>query len=200
MEPSNHSYQEPHMTNQEVLHHAQAVRGRGIGVMFLAFFGSWWMAAGLNTIPGMKLSVLTVVVLIGLVLFAAGWRQLQRAKQQTATRQVIDASIEAHRTKVFRNVNIAQWSACGVLVVVLNILQRGEWIVPGIMLIVGLHFFPLAKLFRYRAHYVTGSALVALASSYPLLAADGPASAVGPIGAALILWMSAAGMLIRAPR
>jgi hypothetical protein len=200
MKPFIHSLQELPMSNQNIVHDAQAVQGRGIGVMFLAFFGSWWMAAGLNAIPGMKLSVLTGVVLIGLGLFAAGWRQLQRAKQQTATRQVIDASIEAHRTKVFRNVNIAQWSACGVLVVVLNILQRGEWIVPGIMLIVGLHFFPLAKLFRYRAHYLTGSALVALASSYPLLAADGPASAVGPIGAALILWISAAGMLIRAPR
>jgi hypothetical protein len=200
MKPFIHSLQEPHMSNQDSVHDAQAVQGRGIGVMFLAFFGSWWMAAGLNTIPGMKLSVLTGVVLIGLGLFAAGWRQLRRAKQQTSTREVIDASIEAHRTKVFRNVNIAQWSACILLVVVLNILQRGEWIVPGIMLVVGLHFFPLAKLFRYQAHYVTGSALVALASSYPLLAADGPASAVGPIGAAMILWASAAGMLIRAPR
>jgi hypothetical protein len=68
------------------------------------------------------------------------------------------------------------------------------------MLIVGVHFFPLAKLFRYDAHYITGSALVALASSYPFFAAGGPTSAVGPIGAAVILWVSAAGMLIRAPR
>jgi hypothetical protein len=195
-----HSLQEPPMSNQDIVQDAQAVQGRGIGVMFLAFFGSWWMAAGLNTIPGMKTSVLTGVALIGLGLFAAGWRQLRRAKQHTPTRQVIDASIEANRTKVFRNINIAQWSACIGLVVVLNILQRGEWIVPGIMLIVGVHFFPLAKLFRYQAHYVTGSALVALALSYPFLAAGGPASAVGPIGAALILWVSAAGMLVRAPR
>jgi hypothetical protein len=200
MKPFIQSLQELPMSNQDIVRDAQTVQGRGIGVMFLAFFGCWWMAAGLNTIPGMKISVLTGVVLIGLGLFAAGWRQLRRAKQHPSTQEVIDAGIDAHRTKVFRNVNIAQWSACAVLVVVLNILQRGEWIVPGIMLIVGLHFFPLAKLFRYQTHYVTGSALVALASSYPFLAAGGPASPVGPIGAALILWVSAAGMLIRAPR
>jgi hypothetical protein len=200
MKPFIQLFQESLMSNQDVLYDAQAVQGRGIGVMFLAFFGSWWMAAGLNTIPGMKLSVLTAVVLIGLGLFAAGWRQLRRAKQHAPTRKVTDTSIEAHRTKIFRNVNIAQWSACAVVVVILNILQRGEWIVPGIMLIVGLHFFPLAKLFRYKAHYATGSALVALASSYPFVAAAGPTSALGPIGAALILWLSAAGMLIRTPR
>jgi hypothetical protein len=188
------------MSNQNVVHDTQAVQGRGIGVMFLAFFGSWWMAAGLNSIPGMKISVLTGVVLIGFSLFAAGWRQLRRAKHMTPTPSVVDASSEAWRTKVFRNVNIAQWSACIGLVVILNILQRGEWIVPGIMLIVGVHFFPLAKLFRHEAHYITGSALVALSLSYPFLAAGGPTSAVGPIGAALILWMSAADMLIRAPR
>jgi hypothetical protein len=158
------------MSNHDVLHDAQAVQGRGIGVMFLAFFGSWWMAA-------------------------------------IASRQTAHANSGSHGCKHrgpshqgISQVNIAQWSACGVLVVILNILQRGEWIVPGIMFIVGLHFFPLAKLFRYEAHYLTGSALVALASSYPFIATDGPASAVGPIGAALILWISAAGMLIRAPR
>jgi hypothetical protein len=201
MKPFIQSLQEPPpMSHQNIVHDAQAVQGRGIGVMFLAFFGSWWMAAGLNTVPGMKTSVLMGVVLIGLGLFAAGWRQLRRARQNTPTHAVVDASIEAHRTKVFRNVNIAQWSACGVLVVILNILQLGEWIVPGIMLIVGLHFFPLAKLFRYKAHYITGAALIALAVGYPFVTAGGPASAVGPIGAALILWVSAAGMLTRAPR
>jgi hypothetical protein len=94
------------MSHQNTVHDARAVQGRGIGVMFLAFFGSWWMAAGLNTIPGMKMSVLTGVVLIGLGLFAAGWRQLRRVKQHAPTREVMDASIEAHRTQVFRNVNM----------------------------------------------------------------------------------------------
>jgi hypothetical protein len=62
------------MSNRNIVHDAQAVEGRGIGVMFLGFFGSSWMAAGLNAIRGMKMSVLTGVVLIGLRLFAAGWR------------------------------------------------------------------------------------------------------------------------------
>ncbi len=188
------------MSTQNVVPVAQAARGRGIGVMVLALFGSWWMAAGLHAIPGMKISVLTGAVLIGLGLFAAGWRQSRRATHLSPARGVPDAATEARRSKVFRNVNIAQWSACILLVVILNILQRGEWIVPGIMLIVGVHFFPLAKLFRHDAHYMTGAALVAWAASYPFLAADGPVSAVGPIGAALILWISAADMLIRAPR
>jgi hypothetical protein len=42
------------------------------------------------------------------------------------------------------------------------------------MFIVGLHFFPLAKLFRHKAHYITGAALVALAVGYPFMTAGGP--------------------------
>jgi hypothetical protein len=66
------------------------------------------------------------------------------------------------------------------------------WILPMVILVIGLHFFPLARLFGYRLHYGTGAALVLLAATYPFVAADGPASASGPLAAGIILWLSAA--------
>jgi len=157
----------------------------GIGVMFLAFFSTWWMASGLNSLCGLTWAMLSVVVFAGLVLFLAGWRRARRE----------DSSLDAHGARVFRNVNLVQWGACIALVVVLNVVQHAEWITPGIMLIVALHFFPLAKLFRSKLHVVLGAALTALAVSYPFLTAAGPSSGVGPVAAGIILWAAAAGRL-----
>ena len=132
--------------------------------------------------------LLPAVVVMGLLLFCAGWSRAKEAR---------GGAEDPQRAQAFRNVNIAQWGAILALLVTLNVIQHVEWIVPGIMLIVGLHFFPLAKLFRNRMHYFTGAALAALALTYPFLAAGGPASPVGAIGAALILWVTAASMLKR---
>jgi hypothetical protein len=60
------------------------------------------------------------------------------------------------------------------------------------ILVVGLHFLPLARLFAYPPHFVTGASLVALALAYPLLAPSGPRSGLAPLGAGMILWCSAA--------
>jgi hypothetical protein len=187
------------LENPTVNSHPAGHRGRGIGVMFLAFFGSWWMAIGLTAIYGTKAAVIAAIAAVGLTLLVAGWRR-SRAEAGTSMHEVRDAVNDAHRSRVFRNVNIAQWLCIIALLVVLNLAHQVEWIVPGIMLIVGAHFFPLAKLFRYKLHYFTGAALVALAVSYPFLSVEGPASPVGPVGAGLILWLVAATMLADRPQ
>lgn len=176
-----------------------AQRGRGIGAMFLGFFGSWWMAIGLTAIYGAKMAVFAAIAAVGLTLMVAGWRRSHAGKIASAE-TVRDTLAEAHINRGFRNVNIAQWLLIIALLVVLNIAHHVEWIAPGIMLIVGMHFFPLAKLFNTKLHYVTGSALVALACTYPFLSADGPGSPLGPIAAGMILWLVATFMLVDKPR
>ncbi len=83
---------------------------------------------------------------------------------------------------------------------VLNNLGQIDWFVPAIMLIVGLHFLPLARLLRYRFHYVTGGALIAVALVYPWLAPGGPTDPLGGLLAAAILWVGAGRSLWAAGR
>ena len=67
----------------------------------------------------------------------------------------------------------------------------GAWFIPMVIAVVGLHFLPLARLFRYPPHQLTGGALIALAILAPL-ASGRPDNAWGPLGTGLILWASAA--------
>ena len=178
---------------------ATARRGRGIGTMFLGFFGGWWMAIGLTALYRPTLPVFAAIAAVGLTLMIAGWRR-SRSGELASVDSVRDTQVAAHIGRVFRNVNIGQWLLIVALLVVLNVVHQVEWISPGIMLIVGAHFFPLAKLFNSPLHYVTGTALVALSCTYPFLTADGPSSPVGPIAAGIILWSAAVFMLADRPR
>lgn len=168
-----------------------AGRKRGTGAMFLSGFGTLWLGAGMWS-ASHSLPALAVVAALGLLLLGIARRQ--------AGGQAGDASLECSAEqevirKRFNRVNALQWVGCTVVVAVLNLARQPQWITAGIMFIVGWHFLPLAKLFRYPAHYVTGGALMAVALAYPWLSAAGPLDPVGPIAAGMVLWTSAVRML-----
>ena len=93
-------------------------------------------------------------------------------------------------------VNAIQWVLIFLVATILWIAGRWEWIIPSVILIVGVHFFPLAVAFRVRRHYVTGGALILLAVFYPFLSKSGPLAPVGCLGTGVILWLSAIAGLI----
>jgi hypothetical protein len=106
-------------------------------------------------------------------------------------RGVAFLQLQAERARVFRQVNLIQWLTVAAFIVVLNVIGHTEWITASIILVVGLHFLPLARLFRSPAGAVTGIVLTLIAVSYPFLFAAGPSSPIGPIATGLVLWVNA---------
>lgn len=166
-----------------------ASANRAIGAMFFAVFGTAWLAWG-DVIARGHVDVLVVPVAVaGAGLLAFAWRRFQAHR---SARAAVEGTPRARRTnRVFHIVNTAQWVAILVLANVLDNLGLGIWKVPMVIAVVGLHFLPLAASMGYKPHYLSGAALVGLAATYPFVAAAGPLSAAGPIGAGLVLWASA---------
>jgi hypothetical protein len=79
--------------------------------------------------------------------------------------------------------------------IVLLTFRHPEWIIPSIILVVGIHFFPQAVAFKVPRHYATGTAMTLLAIFYPLMSSAGPTSPVGCLGAGIILRASAVAAL-----
>lgn len=85
--------------------------------------------------------------------------------------------------------------------ILLSIFQLDRFIAPATALIVGIHFFPLARLFRVPTYYITG-VLLSLLGLVALLALLLGLSIAGPspynwslfvgIGVTLVLWLTAA--------
>ena len=166
-------------------------RGLGIRMMFLGFFGTWWTIVGCQGLYGASTLVVAAAAIVGLSIFSVGLYLSSTSVQRSQEEQ--PEALQRARARTFRNINIVQWAAIAALIVTLNVLGHGEWLFPGIMNIVGLHFLPLARLFpaSQANNFITGLALVADALIYPFVAAGGPQSPWGPLVAGLILWTSA---------
>ncbi len=172
-----------------------ASANRAIGAMFFTFLGSAWLLFGILAGYGMKPVAVLTVVAGTLFLFGASVRQFRRNR---AARAVESDSPESKRSgRIFTAVNAIQWTLVFVVSAILSALGYKDWIIPAIILIVGVHFFPLAVAFKVRRHFVTGAAMTLLAIVYPLLSNAGPRSPVGCFGAGIILWASAVAALVR---
>lgn len=160
-----------------------------IGAMFFALFGGLWVAAWCVQTYGAQPLRLLPVAGITVLLFMLAWRQFSRHR---AAHAAAERTPEAKRAgRLFNIVNAGQWIAIFIVGNVLKNVGLQAWFIPAVILIVGLHFFPLAWLFKARRHVAIGMALCVWAIGYPFIVRHGPIHPVGCLGAGLILWVAA---------
>lgn len=165
---------------------ANQLNGRATGALFFAGFGALWLLLGLETADRMTASAVFAVG-VGFALFLGLITQLFRK-----ARNFPKVEEDAVRGRMFGRINAIQWIAIAVVAIGLDCLQKDIYIPSAVSVIVGLHLFPLARLFRYPLHYATAIAAVIWAgiclSFFPLEQLQSATA----FGMGLILWLSAA--------
>jgi hypothetical protein len=157
--------------------------------MFFSVFGGLWLGLWAYSELALPWLAVACIVLAMLGLLA---HTLRVYRHNAPALRAIENTAAAKRTsRWFNIVNAAQWVLIFIVANLLSHSGHSDWILPAIIFMIGLHFLPLARLFRYRPHYLTGAALMALAIAYPFAAQEGGNSGVGALGAGLILWASA---------
>lgn len=162
---------------------------RASGAMFFSVFGGMWLAGwAYNSHASTFAFILNAAIALTLLGTAVSIYRHHAAalKAEPETPQ------RRRAMRIFHIVNAGQWIVMFILGNVLANLGLAMWTIPMIVFVVGLHFLPIAHVFRHPVHYVTGAALCAFATIYPLVAPAGPVDPVGFMGAGLILWASAA--------
>ncbi len=164
--------------------------GRARGGLFMGLFGGLWWFAGLQL---QHTAALWPYALNGLLTLALAGACM-RLRQQAAAQAVADPAASRRIGRAFLWINVTQWGSIFVVTQALTALHLAAWIYPAVIAIVGLHFLPLARVFRYPPHLPTGIALLLWALIFPRLLKDaaGPLSAYGPFGAGTILWSATA--------
>ena len=174
---------------------ADAIHGRVTGALFFIGFGAAWLFFGLKGVGRATASNLVLLALATVGLMAVSTWLFRRARSLPPG--VSSPEAEERMKRMFTAVNIIQWVSVFTAIAVLNVLHRPAYIAPVVVVIVGLHLFPLAQSFGYRQHYVTGALLVLLALGcmawLPLDAMSGLCS----LGAGIVLLGSAVSTLLR---
>ena len=167
-----------------------ALRARAIGAMIFATFGTAWMALWNFRAARDRVWVYLLVAVLGALLFLSARRCYRRC--ELANAREADTPERRRRERWFHIINAAQWLLILIVANVLLNIGEGARVLPAVVLIIGLHFLPLGRLFDYRGHYLTGCALMAAALlSDPIVC----------LAAGLILWASAlAGLLVATAR
>ena len=164
---------------------ANQLSGRATGSLFFTGFGTLWLTLGLYLREIVSAGYLTgIAAVLAVLLLAVFWlfRQARRYPKMPE---------DAARNRAFRRINAIQWAAVIVVSFTFARLHIDAYVLSAITAIVGIHLFPLAKLFRYPMHYGTGAALVAWASVSVLLVPAEHLQGVTALGTGILLWLSA---------
>ena len=174
---------------------SERARGASIGATIVGGFGAVWLTMGMFA-AGMPERVAIALVLPVFALIACLGSAVRRRLPKLAGPESPE---KKQMMQAFVVVNVVQWVAIFGTVNLLRNFQLEGWIVSAIVLIVGAHFLPLARIFGARQHVVTGAALM-LCAAVALVLPASVRDAVECVSAGSILWTSAAAALYTAFR
>ncbi|WP_263350168.1 hypothetical protein [Acidicapsa acidisoli] len=164
---------------------ANQLTGRAIGSIFFAVFGALWIVLALYAKQRLNLTTATWVASDFTVLLVMALWLFRQA------RRFPKSPDDPALSKAFNRINAIQLAAVCITAFAFARLHLDAYVLCAITAIVGLHLFPLARLFRYPLHYVTGTALVAWAvASAGLVPAD-QLQGTCALGTGILLWLSA---------
>jgi hypothetical protein len=164
---------------------ANQLSGRAIGSMFFACFGTGWLFLALAAKQRINGPTASGTVLGMSAMLVAAFYLMRLAKRWPRVAQ--DPALR----RGFAWVNAIQWTAIAAVVFSFSKLHLDAYATPAIAAIAGLHLFPLARLFHYPLHYLTGTLLVAWAVASAVLVPLSEMQGTAALGTGIILWASA---------
>lgn len=173
------------------------VRGHGTGIVVCAIFAALWANWARPLLAGLPAwwawATAFAVAAAGGALLLAGASMIHRARRLSQARGTGDTAPRGMRRK-FMWVLVGEILALNIAAYLLIGHHMAQYLAPAVAIVVGLHFLPLAKIFRSPHFFVTAAvmtlagivAAVAMAAGISPITADGVAELV----CAVALWVT----------
>ena len=170
----------------------RAITGAAFGVMMMTLFGTAWLAWGLQNMRANSPWLIPVLVLPAIALLVPCFGMFQigrRAGKQAAPLTASQKRVQSRMGITFGIVFGAEGLLIFLAVNVLTHFHLEPYIMSVVAAIVGLHFLPLATLFRVPLYYWVGGVILADALVSVALPSPTREIAVG-LSMGAILWLT----------
>lgn len=170
-----------------------AMKGRAIGALICGAFGGVWMLQALYY--GAIATPVRLTVITLLTVMSVGWPVTKLLSLRRITYSSGGGRRWAEISKTYWTIVAVEWISCGVAVNVLYRVGHPDLTPQAIGVIVGLHFLPLAKIFRAPIYYWTGAAMTLGVLAALVIPAGDVRNLAGWAAGGLTLWATAAVMM-----
>jgi len=172
------------------------MRGRAVGAIVCAGFGAyalyWWTEAAIQGERRLWFGTIAVVTAILIV-----WAIANLVTLSHEPKVVLDKRLVRFYRIGYALIVATEGAAISVGGPILGHLHRPELLGQWIGAVVGIHFFPLGKLFKMPLYYLTGAAISLAALGSLLISRGSLSSAICAGGTGIALWITAVVILTR---
>jgi hypothetical protein len=161
------------------------------GAVIMSFFGGVFFAAASVMASGWKTPLLLIPLLVFAVITTLAARRIKHAPPGSF-------EPDARSGRIISWASIAEGIGIPAMAMVLANTHHNDILLPGIALVVGLHFVPMAYAIPFRPFYLLAALLILAAVAGSLLKQP-PGSIMAGISASLALWVASAFALSRKP-
>ena len=166
------------------------MRGRAVGAIVCAGFGAyslyWWTEDAIQAEQRLWFGTIAVVMAI-----LAVWAIANLVTLSHEPKVVLDKRLVRFYRIGYALIVAIEGAAISVGGPILGHFHRPELFGQWIGAVVGIHFFPLGKLFKIPLYYWTGGAISLAAFGSLLISASSLSSAVCAGGTGIALWITA---------
>jgi hypothetical protein len=167
---------------------AQAV-GRCHGALFFLVFGGGWLSLGAYAFGHLSPLLAGFIAASGVTLAVTALRFRRRGRD--AAVDAIPQAVLRRTRRGFAILNAVMWTAIFLLFRFLPRFGLGDFSIPAVVLLVGIHFFVMPPLFRHRDNLIAGACLTGWAIVCSLAFYRDRIIAFAATGAGVILWAAA---------
>ena len=170
---------------------ASAVYGRGISALIATFAGFMWCGWGFSALPNHPATIAVANLLMAVALMAFAVKVARRSSRMMEAEGLSPSDFWRKKRKRFGVVVILEFVGCILVFILLGAFHHPEWTATGISIVVGLHFFPLARIFESATYYWVGSLMVGWGILTVLVLKSWNLTASAGFASGAILWAAA---------
>ena len=179
---------------------ADTVIAASRGALISAMFGAGWLGWGLGIARAFNGFVAPLFGCTALFLFACSIYFNHKGRRLRKERPAAGASTRPSIRKWFLLVTLVEFLAIAFVAILANRLHRADLMADWCAMVVGLHFLPLAKIFRAPRYGVLGILMILWCVLSWALFQSSAITISASMGTGILLWGSCAASLFRARR